>query len=306
MTASGRRLTAASHSQENACITPAAKSCAGVLPSLTRSYPLRLRGNCMTPHPRTCRVEGKARIPRSTEAAGVGAASKAAADWRISGVHRRVRGVACSLAACIGGRHCADPAAVGVRANAQRKDSGSPRCKRGVAEPEVRPREERVCLRDYATDAANAIRTFITIPDVNLGLWTGVQTAAQETAILSFLAKAGIAKSTFVIVLQALNCCGRKGKGSFFPGTTKRVYVKPVALVETLLPGYKPYLLVDNDLQKSEGLGPIDNRRLANTFLQHLEVHPFRGLPGDKCLDPSGGCCWLAPQKRLAQLHDAP
>ena len=168
------------------------------------------------------------------------------------------------------------------------------------------PEKREYVLEITRPFAANAIRTFIAIPDVNLGLWTGVQTAAQETAILSFLAKAGIAKSTFVIVLQALNCCGRKGKGSFFPGTTKRVYVKPVALVETLLPGYKPYLLVDNDLQKSEGLGPIDNRRLANTFLQHLEVHPFRGLPGDKCLDPSGGCCWLALQKRLAQLHDAP
>jgi hypothetical protein len=89
----------------------------------------------------------------------------------------------------------------------------------------------------------------------------------------------------------------------YFAGTTKRIFVKPVTLVESLLPEFSHYLLVDNDSEKSLGLGPACNRRLVNSPLQHLEPPPFRGEFVDAGLQPGRGVVLEMISARLQQLQ---
>jgi hypothetical protein len=174
---------------------------------------------------------------------------------------------------------------------------------------------ELLMYREYDADACKYtlevtrpfVRDFVLrlaeLPGAKVGLWTGVHSAAQEAKILALLRHAGVPKSTFAIVLRAFPCCGRKGRNMYFPGTTKRIFVKPVALVEPMLPEFSHYLLVDNDLEKSLGLGRAGARRLANGKLQHLEPPPFRGELIDAGLEPDRGAVWNMITERLQHLQ---
>jgi len=101
--------------------------------------------------------------------------------------------------------------------------------------------------------------------------------------------------------LRAFDVCQRKGAGRYFPGTTKLIYVKPVSLVNMLLPAYPRVLLVDHYPEKSDGVGPAGNR-WKNLPDEHMEVPPFRGQFMDNCLNPDGGASWVALHKRIGAL----
>ena len=140
-------------------------------------------------------------------------------------------------------------------------------------------------------------------PKVDVGVWCGAMTMAQEAAILEILASGGVPTDSLKVVLRAFDVCQRKGAGRYFPGTTKLIYVKPVGLVNMLLPAYPRVLLVDNDPEKSDGVGPAGKRRWKNLPDEHMEVPPFRGQFMDNCLNPDGGASWVALHKRVSALR---
>lgn len=163
-------------------------------------------------------------------------------------------------------------------------------------------------LRKYTEEVTRPfvwefVTALLKLPGVSGGLWTGVLSVGQEKLILDALAVAGVPRASFSVILRAFPCCGRTGSGMNFPGTKKRVFVKPVSIVQDIMPEYSHYLLVDNNVEKSQGLGPASARRLANSPMQHLEPPPFRGELVDGGLQPDRGLVWTLITERLRQLR---
>jgi len=102
-------------------------------------------------------------------------------------------------------------------------------------------------------------------------------TMKQELLVLEILDVGGVPTPNLKVVLRAMDICQRQGLGQHFAGTKKIVYVKPLQLVRMLLPAYSHVLLVDNDLEKSKGVGPASRRGWVNAPQEHMEVPAFRG-----------------------------
>jgi len=128
-------------------------------------------------------------------------------------------------------------------------------------------------------------------------------TMKQELLVLEILDVGGVPTPNLKVVLRAMDICQRQGLGQHFAGTKKIVYVKPLQLVRMLLPAYPHILLVDNDLEKSKGVGPASRRRWANAPQEHMEVPAFRGEMVDNCLHSNGGASWMGLLHRLDQLR---
>jgi hypothetical protein len=173
---------------------------------------------------------------------------------------------------------------------------------------------------------------------VEVGIWMGTQSDTETNKVLALLKPLGIkervtketqdgrekrlrkeakAKEKAVkkgvpvplqshcVVFTAFEFCKRnvQDKDYFHAGTTKPVYVKPVQVIRTTLPQFAHILLVDNDLEKSLGLG--NPRTMANADDEHLEISPYRGEEGDVDLEPGKGAGALAIMEKVASIRSS-
>ena len=60
--------------------------------------------------------------------------------------------------------------------------------------------------------------------------------------------------------------------------------------------------MVDNDVEKSQGLGPVNNRRWVNKPEEHIELKSFKGESDDDELIGAGA---LALEAKLKALERA-
>ena len=102
-------------------------------------------------------------------------------------------------------------------------------------------------------------------------------------------------------VLRVFNQFRYKGPNGFYPGTKKQIVVKPVKPIKALFQSYPHILLVDNNIEKCQG---IANGRFKNDPHEYLIVPTFDGKDAatDNALHPTQGYVARALNARIPAL----
>ena len=131
--------------------------------------------------------------------------------------------------------------------------------------------------------------------NVDLALWTGANTPSKEETIVAALEAAcpGIKKACKKRIMRASRAFKRTDKGKYFAGTEKIIVVKPVSMLKAWWPEYNGIVLLDNDIEKSQGMPKKGKQVLKNHESEYITVKTFDGDMDDTELCPGG-----APAKK--------